>query len=241
MADNNDSTAADDKKTDGGQAPENTNSDSSTAGAGTEPDKKTETAGDPKGGEKPSGESDEAARQRAVIEKLRKENKQLADEKSERERKELEAKGEHEKIANQEREKREQAEKRYQTAVKDNKLAVAASAAGIKDVDAALKLVDRSDVQVDDDGKVTGAEEAIKALVEEKPYLTSSTTKTPVGSGTSPSSDGEGGGGDTPPVFTEKQIEDPEFFRKHEKEIMQAHKNGRIVKDDAAAAALLAK
>jgi len=47
----------------------------------------------------------------------------------------------------------------------------AASTAGAVDPDAGFKIIDQDAVTVGDDGQVTGAEEAVKALLESKPYL----------------------------------------------------------------------
>lgn len=46
-----------------------------------------------------------------------------------------------------------------------------ASSANIIDVDAAIALSDLSAVTIDEDGKVVGVDDVIKALVENKPYL----------------------------------------------------------------------
>jgi len=47
---------------------------------------------------------------------------------------------------------------------------------GVIDTDAAYKLLDKDDIDVDDDGNVTGVEEAIKALITAKPYLIKKTS-----------------------------------------------------------------
>jgi hypothetical protein len=58
-------------------------------------------------------------------------------------------------------------------------LVSAATAAGAVDPDAVLKLVDADALTIGDDGQVTGAEEAVKALLESKPYLVGSNNNTP--------------------------------------------------------------
>ncbi len=50
-------------------------------------------------------------------------------------------------------------------------LKVFASQAGFADPSDAVALVNRSDLKVDDDGNVTGAKEAVEALIAAKPHL----------------------------------------------------------------------
>lgn len=219
-------------------APEKTDQEAGKQepGTGSEPAKKTETgkpAEDGKGTTAPS-DSPELTAARKAAEAQRKRADALEKEKRDREEQELKDKGEHEKLAQQADERAKKAEEGLQTARQDNALIAAASAAGIKDSDAALKLVDRENVTVNDDGTVTGAEAAMKALVEAKPYLTNSNAgKTAVGAGTNPAG-GEATQEGEAKTFTEKQISDVKFFRENEKEITKAVREGRIVKDDAA-------
>ena len=79
---------------------------------------------------------------------------------------------------------------------------VAAAKAGSADVDDVVALLEASstkygEVTVGDDGQVTGAEEAVKALLKAKPHLVG---KSPTSVG---SADGgpRGGGGDKPKTF----------------------------------------
>lgn len=66
-----------------------------------------------------------------------------------------------------------------------------ASELGVVDADAAYALMDRSEVEVADDGAVKGVKEALEALVKAKPYLK--------GSATPGRSGGEFGGGQGSP------------------------------------------
>jgi hypothetical protein len=77
-----------------------------------------------------------------------------------------------------EREARQKAESTSQAALdKANtrlinaELKVFASQAGYADPSDAVALVNRSDLKVDDDGNVTGAKEAVEALIAAKPHL----------------------------------------------------------------------
>jgi hypothetical protein len=157
-----------------------------------------------------------------------KEAKTLKEQAAQREREEAEKRGEWEKIAKDNEAKAKEAEQRYTQATADNALTAAAAQAGVTDIDAALKLVDRSGVNVDSaTGTVTGASEAIKSLVEARSYLTSTKQPPRVGSGTSPASGSSGGY-----RFKASQISDPKFFNEHEAEIMAAMKEpGGIVED----------
>jgi hypothetical protein len=117
----------------------------------------------------------------------------------------------------------------YQTKVKnltiDQALTTKLSGAGVIDLDGALKLVDRSKIDVTDNG-VDGVEAAIEALKTDKPYLFNAQT-TPVGSPTNPTNGAPTG---APGKFKSSQIT-PEFYATHEKEILEAYAKG-LVEDD---------
>jgi hypothetical protein len=55
-------------------------------------------------------------------------------------------------------------------------IATAAARAGAVDLDAVASLLDRGGITMDEDGTVTGADEAIEALLAAKPYLRAGTT-----------------------------------------------------------------
>ena len=149
-------------------------------------------------------------------------------EKAEEDRKaeELKKKGEFETLAQQEKEKREAAEAKYQTAQIDNQIQVAAAKLGGVDLEVIGKTVDRSDIKVNDDGTVTGVEEAVTKLLEAKPFLKGNNNLN-IGSGTNPNQQGD----TAPKKFKLSQLQDPEFYRTNEKEIMAAQKAGTIEND----------
>lgn len=64
----------------------------------------------------------------------------------------------------------------------------AAVKAGITDTEAAFKLIDKAEIKVEKDGTVKGVEDAMKALVEARPYLVGKEGKpaSTVGAGTNP-------------------------------------------------------
>lgn len=57
---------------------------------------------------------------------------------------------------------------------------------GIQDTDAAVKLVNMSDIEVGEDGTLSGVKGAVESLKSEKPYLVASSGKPNVGSGINP-------------------------------------------------------
>lgn len=74
------------------------------------------------------------------------------------------------------------AEERAAAALRRSAIIAAATRAGAVDPDAVVTLLDPSKVTVGDDGQVTGVDEAVKALLDEKKYLVGSTpTPTPGG------------------------------------------------------------
>lgn len=98
----------------------------------------------------------------------------------------------------------------------------AAHKANAVDGDAVFALLDKSKVTVSDDGAVTGIDDALKALLAEKPYL--------VGKATTPQGGSADGGARGVPVqgqLTEADIK--RLFRegKHE-EIDKARREGRL-------------
>lgn len=121
----------------------------------------------------------------------------------ERERKSLESKGEHEKIAAREKERADRAiaqlkETRLQAAF------VMAATGKVNDVEAAWRLADLEGVSVSDDGKVSGdIEKVVTKTVERYPLLKGQTTLR--------TDDSASGAGGNPPdvskLTTEQKIE----------------------------------
>lgn len=100
---------------------------------------------------------------------------------------------------------------------------------GVVDLDAALKLVDRSKIKIGDDGTITGAEDAFNALKTDKAYLFNG------GGGTSSlgaaSNAGNGGGTNQPAKFKRSQLSDTAFYKEHREEIHKALAAG-LIEDD---------
>lgn len=96
------------------------------------------------------------------------------------------------------------AQERANAALRRAAVVSAAGAAGAVDADAVFALLSKDAVTIGDDGQVTGAEEAVKALLESKPYLVgnSSNVKPPSGADGGP----RGAGGDDSQQLTRDDL-----------------------------------
>ena len=145
---------------------------------------------------------------------------------SEAEEKRLAEAKKFEELANKRAEERDQATTKLQTAIQDNRIITEATKIGVVDIETVLKLVDRAGITVDANGSITGVTEAIQALVTAKPFLKGKATG-PIGSATNPGADNDM----SAKKFKLSQIQDPAFYREHEKDILNAYKAG-LVEDD---------
>jgi len=109
----------------------------------------------------------------------------------------------------------------------DQAIQLEAMKAGAVDVEAVLKLVDRSKLSIDDNGNVTGVSELVTNLLKEKTYLTGKPATTTIGDATAP------GGADiqAPKKFKASQLKDTKFYRENEADILKAMKLG-LIEDD---------
>lgn len=103
-----------------------------------------------------------------------------------------------------------------------------AAKAGAYDINDVAALADKAGVEIKD-GVVTGAEEAVKALVELKPHLFNNQSKPTVGSGTNPGNSSNQGN----PKFTLSQINSmtPAEYAENKDAIMKAVSSGTVVND----------
>lgn len=146
-------------------------------------------------------------------------------EKARIEQENLEKKGEWEKIAKKNQEQLTTLQQQIKESKIDAALQAAAAKKGIQDLDAAVKLVDKSKVTVNDDGTISGVTEAIDALATQRSYLLTVNRST-VGSPTNPGNPDQGA-----TQFTMSQIQSPEFYQKNEKAIKLAMARGQIKED----------
>lgn len=132
-----------------------------------------------------------------------------------------------EELAQKNEEKAKEYERKYQETNLNSAIQAEALKQGVRDVDAAVKLIDRANVKIEEDGTVSGVAEAVTALLEAKSYLKDANAPT-VGAGSNPNpSQTEAG----TKKFRLSQIQDHAFFQKNEKEIGEALKLG-LVEDD---------
>lgn len=120
---------------------------------------------------------------------------------------------------------------KYEAQIINNKIQAEATKLGITDIDAAGKLVDRAGISIDDDGNVSGVEEAVKALAESKSYLVDKSKQVPVIGSPSNPQNGNTGNGATR-QFKASEIADPKFYKEHAKDIDASLKAGVPIIDD---------
>jgi len=113
-----------------------------------------------------------------------------------------------------------------QTQVANLDILAFASKLGAIDPKIILKLIDRANIVVAEDGTVTGAEEAVKKLLEASPYLKGTQKAGDMGAGAR----GESEQGKLV-RFKHSQLLDPKFYKEHEAEILTAMTKGQIEND----------
>lgn len=206
-------------------------------GTGADPTKTDKTvktdAKDTKGGEKAFDESvfDDPRlwthpRFKSLNERAKKADR-LEKAQSEAEEKRLAEAKKFEELATKRAQERDAVTSKFVASQQDNRIITEATKIGVVDIETVLKLVDRSNVHVDENGNVTGVTEAVQALIAAKPFLKGKAGATTIGSATNP--DGEGDQGVK--KFKLSQLNDPVFYREHEKEIAAAYKAG-LIEDD---------
>lgn len=102
---------------------------------------------------------------------------------------------------------------------------------GVVDLEAALKLVDRSKVQIDDNGNVSGIDEVIESLKTDKAYLFNKSGGSNEPNLGTPSNNNGGEGGGAPNKFKRSQLKDPKFYADNREEILKAMRAG-LIEDD---------
>lgn len=99
----------------------------------------------------------------------------------------------------------------------------------IVDEDAAVRLLDHSQIEYDDAGKPTNVEGLLKTLIENKTYLVAAAggqqQQQSGGSSTNAARPATGAG-----TFTESQIRDRAFYEANKDAIMLAYNQGRVTK-----------
>lgn len=98
---------------------------------------------------------------------------------------------------------------------------------GVVDLEAALALIDKGEITVDENGAISGVDKAIEALKTGKSYLFNTDGAGSVGSATNDNGAGTAGKA----KFKRSQLKDPAFYNEHRDEILAAQKAG-LIEDD---------
>lgn len=137
----------------------------------------------------------------------------------------LKEQGQFQELASKEKQRAEEAMSLLKQERINNRIMAEATKAGATDLEAVLKLVDQSLINVSDDGSISGIDAAVSSLLENKPYLKQGKPST-IGAPSSPSNSFGG-----VKKFTLSQIQDPAFYRENKDEIAAAYKSGAIIDD----------
>jgi hypothetical protein len=152
---------------------------------------------------------------------------ELEKQQEESEKKKLKEQAKWQELAEKTEAEKAQLEQKYQSTLIDNKIQVLSAQLGAVDTEAVAKLIDRGTISIDENGNVTGVDEAIKSLQEAKPYLFDEQAVKKLGNATNPGRDGN----KTGKRFTHSQIQDPVFYAENEQDILIALRQGLITND----------
>lgn len=163
-----------------------------------------------------------------------KEYKKLAKSQQEAEDKQLKEQQKWEELASKKTKEADELRGQFKTLTINQALTTKLVAAGVVDLDGALKLADRSKIEVGEDGQVKGVDEAFEALKSDKAYLFNADSKpATVGSPTNPNNGGDKPSG--PSKFKRSQIT-PAFYAANKADIDAAALAG-LIEDDGPAPA----
>lgn len=149
------------------------------------------------------------------------------------ENKTLEEQGKFKELSEKQTAENAELKAKLQTMTINQALTAKLSPLGVVDLEGALKLVDQSKITVDENGTITGLDEAVEALKTDKTYLfnANGNKQTTVGNGTNSNN---GGGAGEPKKFKASQFRGPEgakFYQENRKEILEAQAAGLIEQD----------
>ncbi len=135
----------------------------------------------------------------------------------------MKKKGEFEQLAKQHEDEAKTWKQKATDAKVENALILEASKKGVQYPDAVLKLAERNLIKVGDDGSVTGITEAIDAAIKAYPTLLT-INRSSTGAPTNPANPSDG-------AIKMSDVQNPAYYRAHEKEIVAAQSAGTIVDD----------
>lgn len=131
-----------------------------------------------------------------------------------------------EELATKTAEERDSWKGKFNESIINNAIMKEASKQGIQRLDLALKLIDKKEIEVGDEGQVQGLEDRVKTLITDNEFLVDSNSNKSLGSDTNPRKVKTGAG-----EFTITQIQDPTFYQANLEAINKAQVHGRIVDD----------
>jgi hypothetical protein len=164
---------------------------------------------------------------------LREKSKKFDDAQSaadEAEKKRLEDEGKHKELNTKLTAELAESKKQLQDATINQSLTNKLAPLGVVNLEDALKLIDRSKIEVSDDGTISGIDAAVEALKTDKAYLFTGQggQQKTVGS---PTNSNTGGDSYTGPTFKRSQLRDAKFYQEHRDEILKAQAAGKIEDD----------
>lgn len=143
-----------------------------------------------------------------------------------RQEEELKKKGEFETLAKTKEEEANTWKTKFEQSQINNAIMAEAAKQGITRLDLVDKLIDKSKIQLAEDGTASGVTEAVTELITNNEFLKGE-TKSSLGGGTNPTDTG------AVQEFTITQIQDPAFYQKNREAIQIAQAKGKIVDDRA--------
>lgn len=138
----------------------------------------------------------------------------------------LKKKGEFETLAQKAQAERDDWKNKYSQSLTDNAIQNEAAKLGARDLSDVLKLIDRANIKIQDDGSITGVEEAVKTLIDAKPYLKGDGVAPTIGSPTNPNAQAGG-----KKMHKLSDIQNAEYYKENAADIDKAYVEGRIVND----------
>lgn len=144
-----------------------------------------------------------------------------------RKEEELKKKGEFETLAKTKEEEANTWKSKFEQSQINNAIMAEAAKQGITRLDLVDKLIDKTKIQLGEDGTASGVTEAVTELITANEFLKGE-TKNSMGGGSNPANNNDGG-----QEFTITQIQDPVFYQANLEAIQKAQRAGRIVDDRA--------
>lgn len=152
--------------------------------------------------------------------------KQIKSELRKKEEEDLTKKGEYEKLAKQREEERDRVIEENRKLKLNTAIEKIAGKAGAVDSEAVLALIDHNKISVDEStGEIRGVDEAVAELQSSKPYLFGKGANASVGNPTNPANPNTG------KRYKLSQLQNAQFYRENEADILLASKEGRIEDD----------